>query len=146
MPPELPAEKPVTKPKPEPAIAKPVKEIEKPKQEKQPTAKPLAETPAAPAKGELKKPVTLKPAKPVIATPDAKPAAPVAEPIKDKGNPAARQPAEVNPKKPTENGDEKRDSDRASDLLKKKLTPEEKAALKDEAEKALKSLREKLEQ
>ena len=146
MPPELPAEKPVTKPKPEPAIAKPVKEIEKPKKEKQPTAKPLAETPAAPAKGELKKPVTLKPIKPVIATPDAKPAAPVAEPIKDKGNPAARQPAEVNPKKPTENGDEKRDSDRASDLLKKKLTPEEKAALKDEAEKALKSLREKLGQ
>ena len=52
----------------------------------------------------------------------------------------------MNPKKPTENGDEKRDSDRASDLLKKKLTPEEKAALKDEAEKALKSLREKLGQ
>ncbi len=154
--PEVPAEKPLKQPTAEPAIVKPVrevekpvrevekprKEIERPKKEAPPTAKPVSETPAAEAKDALKKPVTLKPVKPVIAKPDA----PSAEPIKNPADAPSKKPAEVNPKKPADPKDKKRDGTNASDLLKKKLTPEEKAALKDEAEKALKSLREKLGQ
>ena len=156
--PEVPAEKLHKQPQPEPANAKPVKEIEKPKKEIErpkkeapPTVKPVSETPAAAAKDVLKKPVTLKPVKPVIAKPDAspdaeKPVSPPAEPAKSPGDASLKKPAEVNPKKPADTNDKKREGSNASDLLKKKLTPEEKAALKDEAEKALKSLREKLGQ
>ena len=149
--PEVPAEKPLMQPKPEPSIVKPVKEIEKPKKEAPPIVKTVAETPTVPAKDVLKKPVTLKPVKPIIAKPDTspvveKPVAPPAEPVTNAADAPSKKPAEVNPKKPSQPNDKKREGTSASDLLKKKLTPEEKAALKDEADKALKSLREKLGQ
>lgn len=117
--------KPTVPPKPEKPEANPNSDLKKPFRTPKPDndePKPAApKVPVKPSSDENEK----KPSKPVIPKPDVTPEkpAPVQKPKADQKSPDANKPAS---------------------LLKKKRTDEEKAELKEEAEKALKKLKDKL--
>lgn len=100
-----------------------------------------------PAATTDEKPDEKKPAKAVKDLPKTKPAAVptqkpvIARPDAERGTP----PATVE-KKDAAEAETKKEADPRASILKRKLTPEEKAALKEEGEKALKALKEKLGQ
>jgi hypothetical protein len=122
--------------KPHEPVATPTPEIAKPPKSNPPAPEPK---PGVPGKQPKEAPTQ----KPVIARPDS--AVPKAPAPKEVEKPAEK-PAEKQPEKAKdgEKGDTKAEDVLRSEILKRKLTPEEKARLKSEAEKALKSLKEKL--
>ena len=129
--PAAPVEKPEVPEKPKtpakPNAKQPADESGPGRPVKKAAAEPAGEKPVAPPKPQVVEPA--KPSRPVIAKPDA-----------------AREKPEAVEEPKVEKPDAKKPEDPRASILKRKLTDEEKAALKEEGEKALKKLMEKLGQ